>query len=268
MATIRFNAYAGTGVTLRLNYVEYQNHSIVYADDINTYSYSDSTALQCRTDNPDCCSSSTGGYWYYPLGSTVSTSTSNTVYRSKSSGAVYLHRTSSSITEGLYRCEIPTSGTHGDIEVAYVGLYRQSSSSGKLAIHAPVLPISSRYNCVTLSFWPGTPTISGALQFTRDEEGINQPGDSPVFTLTCNSGGGPATTVTWKRDGTVVSEDSNHVMTSALVGQSGPDYTSTLTVTGREDGLYTYTVTNDRRSADRQYQVNGKSFLHVHNKRS
>ncbi len=65
-----------------------------------------------------------------------------------------------------------------------------------------------------------------------------------------------------------MSEDSNHVMTSALVGQSGPDYTSTLTVTGREDGLYTCTVTNRRGSADRQDQVEGKGHLHVHNKRS
>ncbi len=79
-----------------------------------------------------------------------------------------------------------------------------------------------------------------------------------MFTLTCNSGGGPATTVTWKRDGTVVSEDSNHVMTSGLVDQSGPDYTSTLKVTGREDGLYTCTVINDIGSADGQYQVEGK----------
>ncbi len=104
----------------------------------------------------------------------------------------------------------------------------------------------------------GTPAISEALQFTRDEEGINQPGDSPVFTLTCNSGGGPATTVTWKRDGTVVSEDSNHIMTSARVDQSGPYYTSTLTVTVREGGQYTCTVTNDIGSADGQYQVDGK----------
>ncbi len=79
-----------------------------------------------------------------------------------------------------------------------------------------------------------------------------------MFTLTCNSGGGPATVVTWKRDGTDVSEDSNHVMIRRLVDQSGPDYTSTLTVTGREDGLYTCTVTNDIGSADGQYQVEGK----------
>ncbi len=82
-----------------------------------------------------------------------------------------------------------------------------------------------------------------------------------MFTLTCNSGGGPATTVTWKRDGTVVSEDSNHVTTSALVGQSGPDYTSTLTVTGKEGGLYTCTVTNDIGSADGQYRVEGESIV-------
>ncbi len=104
----------------------------------------------------------------------------------------------------------------------------------------------------------GTPTISESLQFTQDVEGIDQPDDSPVFTLTCNSGGGPATAVTWKRDGTGVSEDSNHVMTRRLVGQSGPSYTSTLIVTGREDDLYTCTVTNDIGSADGQYQVEGK----------
>ncbi len=151
-------------MTLRLNSVEYQNHSIVYADDINTYYDSDSTALQCRTDNPDCCSSSTGGYWYLPSGSTVLTEYlydyynwhyNGYVYQSRGGSsqqwaAVYLHRTSSLVTEGLYRCEIPTSGTHGNIEVAYVGVYWQTSSSGKLAIHAPVLPISSRYNCVKL----------------------------------------------------------------------------------------------------------------------
>ncbi len=117
---------------------------------------------------------------------------------------------------------------------------------------------STDIDTIHASMSAGTPTISGALQFTRDEEGIDQPGDSPVFTLTCNSGGGPATTVTWRRDGTVVSEDSNHIMTSGLVDQSGLDYTSTLTVTGREDGLYTCTVTNDIGSADGQYQVEGK----------
>ncbi len=139
-------------MTLRLNSVEYQNHSIANADDINTNSDSDNTTLQCRTDNPDCCSSSTGGYWYLPSGSSVRTYSRYGVYQSKSSRAVYLHRTSSSVTEGLYRCEIPTSGTHGDIGVAYVGVYRRDSSYGKLAIHASVLPISSRYNCVKLFF--------------------------------------------------------------------------------------------------------------------
>ncbi len=117
---------------------------------------------------------------------------------------------------------------------------------------------SADIDTIHASLSAGTPTISGALQFTRHVEGINQPDDSPVFTLTCNSGGGPATTVIWKRDGTVVNEDSNHVMNSGLVDQSGPDYTSTLTVTGREDGLYTCTVINDIGSADGQYQVEGK----------
>ncbi len=105
---------------------------------------------------------------------------------------------------------------------------------------------------------PGNPTISDAIQFHLDEEGIDLPEDFPVFTLTCLYTGDPATTVTWKRDGTAVTEDSNHIMSHTLVGQSGSNYTNTLTVTGSEDGLYTCTVTNDIGSADRQYQVEGK----------
>ncbi len=118
-------------MTLQLNYTEYQNHSIVFADAISAPYVADSTALQCLTDNPDCCSSSTGGYWYLPSGSAVRTYSFYAIYQSKSSGAVYLHRTSSSVAEGLYRCEIPTNGTHGDVEVAYVGVYVRGSGSGK-----------------------------------------------------------------------------------------------------------------------------------------
>ncbi len=57
-------------------------------------------------------------------------------------------------------------------------------------------------------------------------------------------------------------------MTRTLVDQSGPDYTSTLTVTGKEDGLYTCTVTNDIGFADGQYRVKGKSTVKVCNYRN
>ncbi len=68
----------------------------------------------------------------------------------------------------------------------------------------------------------------------------------PVFTLTCNFSGGPATTVRWKRGHREVYDDSSHVMTNSLVDQSGPDYTSTLKVRGRRAGVYSCAVRNSK----------------------
>ncbi len=79
---------------------------------------------------------------------------------------------------------------------------------------------------------------------------------SPVFTLTCNSSGGPATTVEWWR-GREVHENSVHIMTSSLVDQSGPYYTSTLRVRGRWDGEYRCTVSNSKGTSRRILTVTG-----------
>ena len=70
--------------------------------------------------------------------------------------------------------------------------------------------------------------------------------DPPVFTLTCVSTGGPATTVAWIRDGATVSTDANHVFTKTVTDQLTATYNNTLTVTGREPGSYTCSVANVR----------------------
>ncbi len=79
----------------------------------------------------------------------------------------------------------------------------------------------------------------------------------PVFTLTCNSSGGPATTVQWRTEDREVRDDSNHVMTSSLVDQSGPDYISTLRVRRKRDGLYSCTVRNSKGTSTRILTVTG-----------
>ena len=64
---------------------------------------------------------------------------------------------------------------------------------------------------------------------------------SPQFTLTCISTGGPATTVTWTRGSqTAVGERRSEVVNGVTA-----QYTHTLTVTGRLEGLYTCTVANE-----------------------
>ncbi len=79
----------------------------------------------------------------------------------------------------------------------------------------------------------------------------------PVFTLTCNSSGGPAETVQWERGGREVHSNSVHIMTSSLVDQSGPDYTSTLRVRGRWNGEYRCTVSNSKGTSRRILTVTG-----------
>ena len=66
--------------------------------------------------------------------------------------------------------------------------------------------------------------------------------DPPVFNLTCISAGGPATTVTWTRDGAPASG----VTSQTVVDQQTATYHNTLTVTGRLFGNYRCTITNAR----------------------
>ena len=80
-------------------------------------------------------------------------------------------------------------------------------------------------------------------------------GDSPQFTLTCTSTGGPATTVTWTRDSQTVSGG-----VTVLDDPETAQYTHTLTVTGRLGGQYQCTVANSKPSqASTQFTVQGEA---------
>ena len=65
---------------------------------------------------------------------------------------------------------------------------------------------------------------------------------SSQFTLTCNSTGGPATTVIWTRDSVTVFVGTETVLDDPVTAQ----YTHTLT--GSAAGVYTCTVANDKPS--------------------
>ena len=69
-------------------------------------------------------------------------------------------------------------------------------------------------------------------------------GDSPQFTLTCVSTGGPATNVAWTRDSYTITEGTETVLDNTA------EYIHTLTVTKRLGGLYTCIVSNDKPSMD------------------
>ena len=98
-------------------------------------------------------------------------------------------------------------------------------------------------------------TIPGGMTLNVDSD-LN--GDSPQFTLTCISTGGPATTVTWTRDSETVSGGMT-VFNNAVTAQ----YTHTLTVTGRLGGQYQCNVTNRKLStATAQFTVQGDVFTY------
>ena len=87
----------------------------------------------------------------------------------------------------------------------------------------------------------------GSLAITADiQVAVVSSGDPPVFTLTCTSTGGPATTVTWTRDGDNVTYDRSHVLTRTVLDAMAVRYSNTLTVTGVEGGRYRCIVSNAR----------------------
>ena len=85
----------------------------------------------------------------------------------------------------------------------------------------------------------GDVSISGGVTLNVDTDGA-----SSQFTLTCISTGGPATTVTWTRDTTPVTEGSETVLQNPITAE----YLHTLKVTGDIKGRYTCTVANNRSS--------------------
>ena len=77
------------------------------------------------------------------------------------------------------------------------------------------------------------------------------------FTLTCISTGGPATTVTWTRDSVTVTEGTQTVLNDPETAQ----YTHTLSVTGRQEGMYKCSIENAVSSnTSERLNVKGEMF--------
>ena len=93
--------------------------------------------------------------------------------------------------------------------------------------------------------------IAGDISVTSGMTKLNLNGDSPQFTLTCISTGGPATTVTWTRDSITVTEGTETVLNNAMTAQ----YTHTLNVTATGD--YRCTVANTAFSSSATITVEG-----------
>ena len=103
------------------------------------------------------------------------------------------------------------------------------------------------------------PSLSGSLSITNLEYG-NQ-----SRTLTCTSTGGPATTVTWRRDGVVITLNATHQQTQRVVNTVMSTYQTLLTIDRRVDivGTYNCTVENARGESSKLYPIAGSGELMI-----
>ena len=93
---------------------------------------------------------------------------------------------------------------------------------------------------------------------------INLTFDDQSRTLTCTSTGGPATTVTWRRDGVVITLNDTHQQTKRLVNATNGTYQTVLTINSsvsQDDivGTYNCTVENVRGVSSETVVVPGET---------
>ena len=86
--------------------------------------------------------------------------------------------------------------------------------------------------------------------------------DDQSRTLTCTSTGGPATNVTWRRDGVVITLNDTHQQTKRVVDAVNGTYQTLLTIdpsVGWIVGTYTCTVENVRGESSQTVVVSGET---------
>ena len=104
---------------------------------------------------------------------------------------------------------------------------------------------------VAFLFHAGSPSVTS---LTYDEQSR---------TLTCTSTGGPATTVTWRRDWVVITLGATYQQTKSLVDPVNGTYQTVLAIESSLDqrsieGTYSCTVENDRGESSETVIVPGE----------
>ena len=115
-----------------------------------------------------------------------------------------------------------------------------------------VLYLASTSCCI--SIYTGSPNVTSLTYNNRSR------------TLTCTSTGGPATTVTWRRNGVVITLNATHQQTKTLVDPVNGTYQTVLTIDSSVGlsglvGNYNCTVENIRGTSSRSVFVGEPYFL-------
>ena len=210
------------------------NNSIVLLRDIGE----GSEALFCLTPSTNCCTSR--GAWRLASGSSVSESASSNFYFSRGNSILLLNRRSSATgPTGIFRCLVPLSNTPGSpAQTLYVGIY-QNQGVGSYTQY--------------LKLWVRSLIFSsGSLSATLTYE-------APSHTLSCVSSGGPVSTVTWRRNGDLITSISPYQLSQSLMSGVTSTFLNVLTITSgnTEDynGTFSCTVSNSRGSASQSLDI-------------
>ena len=112
------------------------------------------------------------------------------------------------------------------------------------------------YCCLCTCICAGSPNVT-SLTF-----------DVRSTTLTCTSTGGPATTVTWRRNGAVITLNSTHQQTKRLVDPVTSTYQTVLNIVGQSGivGTYNCTVENVRGESSEMVVLTSEALAtwHIH----
>ena len=185
----------------------------------------ESAALFCLTNKTDCCNTPQGimGHWYFPNRSSI---------KHKISG------------DDIYRDRGPS----------YVRLQRRNSAQTTGVFRCEVPDASGTNQQLYVGVYPvnsGSPSITGLL-YNRS-----------TLTLTCTSTGGPATTVTWRKNGAVVEIDgTTYHQSQRVVNTTTATYENTLSSTTNANfvGNFTCSVSNSRGGGDRSVFLAGTYY--------
>ena len=236
-----------TGVYVSLNGNIIPNHGYVMISDIGS---TVNTALLCHTNRRTTIGNShSGGDWFAPDRTRVGGIGTNYVlgfWRNRGPTIVRLFRSTASDppAEGMFSCVIEDDTLTK--QTVYVGLY----NGGGGILHR----VTYHEQRSSVIFVAGTLSVSSDVTFTLEP--------NFMFTLTCISTGGPATTVTWTRDSVTVTGTQRSLVEDRVTAQ----YTHTLTIHYNHtliemrqlEGLYKCSVSNAVSSASSsEFYVHG-----------
>ena len=130
---------------------------------------------------------------------------------------------------GLYHCVIPDGS--GVNQTLFVGIYTSIENSELKLWSGTADPLTILTSIVVCTHAVAmVMPLTNALQLTSGQESKDV-----SFSLTCNSSGGPVSSVIWTRDGSISDNTGPLVLTDA----STASYTNVLEVNSRAPGTYT-----------------------------